>query len=524
MTTRLRSTFPCPTHPTWSLLLPLLLGAAGCEENYITENIYMGAAGSGGEAGDGGVSGAAGESTNAYPDAPKPDTVVQDLEFDLFGVIGHKFWFAVNDDQLERMNALEDIWNQGDLYYPGGDGAVTYADHLFLTTATERPRTVDLGRVQVKVVGQSTRRLWSPSTIPNLNLDTNEFTEDTKLDGFEHLRFNNAQVGSIFRERLTLEILNNLDYPAPLTSYAWVASNVWGADVQIPYMLVERYKPHFCERWQDQLGGSCPNMWEFVGDFNGGWWGGGPLPLDVAVGEVPSVFDDPNNCQFLTCDSSRVKELERTLRDVPFGEGFKAALADYVDWPSFHRFQCLSWILVVGDDALHNQNNVVLVERGDGKFQYLFYSVDISLGQSWYPVVPLYGMNQLANGCQSDPECWEDTISICEEEIEAFTDLDPVGMLDQLNEQLSDAGMLRPGDDGRYEELRSWLDNRLETLGEELETFREPPPPPLVCPDGEWDCGDGTCSVGGICGLVCAPPGEPIEGLPECPVEDLPVR
>src|SRR5690606_8639536 len=155
-------------------------------------------------------------------------------------------------------------------------------------------------------------------------------------------------------------------------------------------------------------------------------------------------------CQLKTCDNTRVKQLEMAVFNTPAGEGFKAALASWIDWPAFHRFQCLSWVLATGDDTLHNNNNVVLVERTDGRFQYLPYSVDISLGQSWYPQVPLAGSNALARGCQSDPACWDDTIATCEEVIEDFAALDPNAVLKRLYQQLSDEGMLRPGDEERY--------------------------------------------------------------------------
>src|SRR5690606_26173709 len=113
------------------------------------------------------------------------------------------------------------------------------------------------------------------------------------------------------------------------------------------------------------------NMWEFVGDLGYGQLG------------------YAESCQFSECDPSRAMELELAVVETPPGPGFKEALTEWLDWEAFHQFQCLSWILATGDDALHNTNNVVLMERADGKFQHLPYSVDISLGQEWYPQVPL---------------------------------------------------------------------------------------------------------------------------------------
>jgi len=510
---------------------PLML-ALGCGEdvtrNYIT-NVYgdggaddqppVTSAGKGGSGGKGGSSGSssqggdtgeaggsggeAGEYVSPYPGAPQADTAVADHEPDLFGVIGNRFWFGVSDEQLEQMNALAGgggPWNPyGDIYQPGGgSGEGNYADHLWVTTAGADPKTADYGQVQVKIVGQSTMRQWTPTSIPNLNVDFDEFVEDQRIGVFEHLRFNNALVGSIFRERITLELYNRLGYPAPRTTYAWVSSNVWGPNIAVPYIMVERYKPTFCEHQKDNIGGGCANIWEFAGDL-GGYWG---YPGE----DAPSVFDDPEVCEFNECDNTRAKEFETAVRETPEGPGYKAALASWLDWPSFHAFQCLSWILATGDDALHNTNNVVIMERGDGLFQYLPYSVDISLGQEWYPTVPLPGSNSIARGCQSDDVCWEDTIATCEQLITDFTALDPGALLDSVYEQLTDEGMIRSGDEGRYEFLSNWFESRLVDLPVELEYFREPP----MCPYPDMvDCG-GYCdyywNCEGNCGPMPPPP------------------
>jgi len=467
------------------------------------------------------MSGAAGEGgapQPEYPGAPVANAEVGEHALDIFGVVGNRYWFAVSDEQLENMNVVvgggpifDEPLPNGDLYAPGGQTA-TYVDHLWITAAGRAGKTADYGKVQVKLAGQSTLRAWNRRSIPNLNVDADEFIAEQRIDGFEHLRFNNGQVGSIFRERVTLELYAKLDYPAPLTTFAWVSSNVWGREISIPYTLVERYKPSFCERWETELGGGCVNMWEFAGDFAQGSDFPGPIledddaDRDVGPGLIASIFDDPTNCQFDTCDNTRVKQLELQVMNAVEGEGYKAALAEWIHWPSFHRFQCLSWVLATGDDALHNQNNVVLVEREDGLFQYLPYSVDISLGQDWYPVVTLPGTNSISRGCQSDPGCWADTIAMCEDVIADFAALDPETLLTNIYDELLAEGMLRPGDDSRYEFLSDWFSARLEALPTELENNREPP---LTCDYGQVDCG-GYCDYPYNCGGGCEPPvGEP---------------
>jgi hypothetical protein len=499
-------------------------GDGGADEGGESSN--PGKAGSGGSrAGSGGSAGEAGEPTVEpeagtggmvdqfpvdpnYPDAPQADTQVKDLTLDLFGVVGNRYWFGVQQSQVDAMNNGDQggggcPFCGGDPYFPGGSGSANFVDHLWITSAGDDPHTADFGKVQVKVVGQSSRRLWTPSTIPNLNIDADQFVKDQRVAGYEHLRFNNGQVGSIFRERLTTELYRLLGYQAPLSNYAWVSSNVWGPDVAIPYILVERYKQAFCRRYETEFGGGCVNMWEFVGDFNGGFGGGpkGPFPEPGPGGEY-SLFDDPNNCQLDTCESSRVKELEAKLRTVPRGEGFKVALEEYIDWPAYHRFQCLSYVLGTGDDALHNTNNVVLVERMDGKFQYLPYSVDISLGQDWYPYTPLTGTNLLSIGCQQDKVCWADTIAVCEDVIADFENLEPNKLLKKIYDDLDTNGMLRGGDQGRYEFLDAWFTDRIAKLPDELETFRNPP---VYCEWPYMDC-NGVCKTYEECYNTCLPP------------------
>lgn len=499
------------TRPARSLVASIaLVVTVACEDHYHTNNYYTLAPEAGTsdpssgsdtdpdeDAGtelsptDSGDAGA--ELPPHFEGAPVPDAIHSELDLDVFGTHGNRYWFAVDPEQLEAMNERMGgggpIIGWGDIYTPGGASSKTYVDGLFVTTAGDEPLTADYGQVQVRLIGQSTARPWSKQSIPNLRLNLDTFTQGLKLGGNEHVRFNNGLVGSIYREKITLDIYRNLGYPAPRAAFAWVGSNVWGSEVSVPYTVVEVYKKAFCKNWEDQLGGGCVNLWEFAGDFGFG------------------VLSQPDSCQSGSCDDARALEFEELVVDTEPGEGFKQALSEWFDWDAFHRFQCLSWILATGDDALHNQNNVLLVERADGLFQYLPYSVDISLGQEWYPDVPLTGTNRIASGCQNDSLCWADTIATCEDLIQQFSALDPVGMTEDVFRTLESEGMLRDGDDGRYETLRRWFERRLEQLPDELEANRELPQscvyPYVLCNDAcvlEWECFGG-----------CEPPvGQPI--------------
>jgi hypothetical protein len=423
--------------------------------------------------------------------APPADVAASELVVDVFGALGNRYWFEASEEQVERMNAPYGGglggggFFYGDFYTPqGGAGGVTFVDHLLVTSAGEAPHTADFGKVQVRLVGQSTGRPWTEESLPNFKIDADEFTDGNRIGEVKHLRLNNAVVGSIYREKLAFDLYRALGYAAPRTNYAWVSGSVWGPDVDVPYVVVEAYKPQFCKLREAELGGGCVNMWEFYGDLGTGMLG----------------FAE--SCQFSSCEPTRGLEFEELVISTPQGEGYKAALAEYLDWDAFHRFQCLSWILETGDDALHNYNNVVLVERADGMFQLLPYSVDISLGQEWYSQVPLPGSSTLAVGCQSDSVCWADTIATCEVLVDEFAAIDPVGMLDAVQAQLEQAGMLRSGDDGRYDSLRRHLEQRIAALPEELEQNRELPVIDYCYP--YVDCA-GFCVLPGEC-VLCEPP------------------
>jgi hypothetical protein len=429
----------------------------------------------------------------ASPGAPIADVRPEDLQLDIFGVVGNRYWLDATQQQVALMNARfqPSVAGpfEGDLYNPYSPAPVTFVDHLLVTAATDPPHTADFGKVQVKLIGQSTGRPWTVHSLPNFKIDADEFVAKNRIGGVEHLRLNNAISGNIFREKLALDLYRALGYPAPRAGHAWVSGSVWGPEVRVPYVAVEAYERQFCKLRESELGGGCVNMWELSGDLGGG-------ALGVA-----------DNCQLAECEPTRGLAFEAAVASTPHGDGYQEALASWLDWGAFHRFQCLSWILQTGDDALHNLNNLVLVERVDGKFQLLPYSVDLSFGQSWPREVRLGGHSALAAGCQSDSGCWAETIAACEVLVDAFTAADPIGKLDAMHAGLVAAGMLRAGDDELYAGLRARIEQRFGELPAELEANRDGPvggscPYPLVqcgeacvdpssCPPCEADAGGG---------------------------------
>ena len=313
------------------------------------------------------------------------------------------------------------------------------------------------GPVEFHIAGQSTGVAWENLTIPNIAIDMDEAQDELTLNGTEYLRFNNGQVGSIFREAVALEIFTALGYPAPDTSFNWLMSNMWPEGTKVPYTTVQPYKRDWCEAHADQLGGGCTNMWESWGDITPDW-----------------IAYLGAECQVSECTNTRLTEAAQLIDDSLYQPSFKELTGEYIAWDEIQTQQCIDWILWIGDDYFHNMNNLVVVERQDGKFMMLPYSTDISLGQEWYTNTELYGWSAIPTGCQWDNTCWADTIATCQSTVDAFQALQPTLILDDVYMRLSDQNMLRSGDDERYTVLWSWLSERATegVLEEELENYR----------------------------------------------------
>ena len=383
------------------------------------------------------------------PDASGPDAAPP-FELDMFGTAGNTYRFDVTPAQAQLMDSGQfggPIFNDafgccGDPYEVGGGGvgeAYTYADDLTITTVGGQSKT--FGKMAVWTVGQSTFRPWSG--IPNIRVDTGKVEDGLKIDGFEDFRFNNGQVGGIYREAIALRLWDAMGYATPETTFAWVeAPQQWGED-RVPMTQVEVYKHKWCDR---EIPGGCVNLWESVGE--------------------PFYFGgDPSACQVDQCDGTRLNDLQNVVNTTPFGPGYTAALSSFVDWDKFRDFMCLSWISNTGDDYVHNNNNVVVVERDDGRIQLHPYSVDISAAQEWYPNTPLMGTSTFARGCQTDPECWDALLVRCDEMLDQYDTLDvPATIVQPVLDMVESNGMMRAGDDERAAFVLDWYTSRADKL------------------------------------------------------------
>jgi hypothetical protein len=104
--------------------------------------------------------------------------------------------------------------------------------------------------------------------------------------------------------------------------------------------------------------------------------------------------------------------------------------------------------------------------------------------------------------------------------IDAFSAAAPVAMLDANYAELDRAGMLRPGDEARYEFLRRHIGERLDQLPIELEQNREAPTIDFCYP--YIQCGD-TCVVFPEECVLCDAPaeaGEPGAAIPDAAIPD----
>jgi hypothetical protein len=434
------------------------------------------------------MAGACGDNgAETTPDAPpaEPDAPPTTPPFmiDVFASAGHVFRLDVSKEQADIMEQGEFQNDSGDEYSIGGD--VSFADNLTVTDA-KTGMSQSFGKVELAIVGQSTRRPWK--RIPSLRLDVDEFTMGQKVGDQEYMRLNNGQVSGAYREAVAVSMWKHLGYHAPRATFAWVeAPGQWGSTVRVPYTLLEVYKRKWCDA-NFAPDNTCVNIWESYGD----------------------IQDLAKRCQVAECDDTRLLEFANLLQNTAPGPGYEQATSAYMDWDAFRSFQCISWITGTGDDYIHNNNNLVLVERSDGKMQFLPYSTDISAGQQWYPDVQLLGGSQLARGCQLDPTCWTKLLNRCDQLLTKYETSNVVeAVVEPMIKSLNDAGMQRRGDDRRAQELRDWYGSRASKLRSDTIWQATPCETQEACanhPDGLTSCqgvcvapdGDGTCG-GRIC-------------------------
>ena len=439
-------------------LLPLMLTACADSIVYEINNTYVLA-----EEGDTGE-----PAVDPYADLPVAPTMsANQLPADVLGQDDNTWWLKVSESTISDINAP---WLGGGSYgygeYEVGGGGGGGTENLLIITP--EGEVADYGQVGLKLIGQSTGAPWTSSTIPNFRLDADEYVEGQRFGEVEHIRLNNAGVGTMFGEASSLIVFRAMDVPAARTAYAWAGGSGWEDDeMLVPMLAREAYKRDFCEDNAELLGGGCKTIRESTGDVvNLANWA-------VADCDLGDCTDMAGLAQFATAVISNFNQ-----------QTFDEGTEPYFDWPQFHRSACVHWLLWVGDDYIHNSNNVVLAEGEDGRFRLLPYSTDVTAGYAFggtYANTPLFGNGLLSKGCYADDGCRETQLDTCEQVIDQFEAMDPVSIIDGLADRLRAAkapwgdypdGMWRGPDDAAYDHYRSFYETRAESARAELETYR----------------------------------------------------
>lgn len=483
-----------------SLPFFLLVAVEACTTNEgdIINNYYGGSGNEGppGGAGEGGEAPVGTGGTDGDPDEypsnrPECDTVVPfaELEIDLWGADGHTFYFEVTPEMRVAMD--ERLCDGGGSQIPydlGGDPEELCPPSAFNTRVLPAGSSecADTGRVELDLPGQSSWMAWE--NIPNFKLDVGEFQDQEFSTGDKTVRMNNGQAEStIVREATALRIWRAMDYPAPRTSFVRTQSNVWDYDYEVgvfaAHNMVQPYKkPYFKEELPE-----VTSAWEGQGNPFGGWY------------EAECEWSDGDDCE-----DDVLASIVQTVMAAPRGEGFMAATESVIDWPMIHQNQCLSALTGTGDDWIHNNNNVVIALREDGKIMYLPYSTDISGGHPWYQYTPYEGLPSsdydvsLTSSCLQDPECRTLALDTCDDMIDAFEELDVVTTVVQERcNTLDETGLKRSADEDVCDSLETFYTERADALRDEIEVLRQ---------------NDG---MGGMGGMIGGPgpiePGFPID-------------
>lgn len=444
-----------------------------------------------------------GDDENYTSDPPACSETVRlgDLDIDLFGEDGHRFYFEVTPEA--RLAADEQRCSfgfdaYGAVYELGGEenGCPIPAVNVRIHPAGSGVCT-NTGKVEVDLPGQSSFRPWAE--IPNIKLDVGEFRDLHFRTGDRQLRFNNGQADStIVREAVALGIWRAMGYPAPRTRFVQTRSNVWDTEVRpgvaASHVMVEPYKEAFFARsapeilhvWEGQgdpfvpMGSGCD-----VGCCDPFGCGGDiveppffdPLPAPAPEQAIEQRGSFTGDCQYSVdadCDEEAFDAAVAALSEIPSGPGYMEATNEYIDWSLLHQNMCLSALTGTGDDWIHNSNNVVIGIREDGKVVFFPYSTDISGNHPWYEHTPYQGYAHLTQACQFDPDCWEQALSTCETMTNEFEELDVVAtIVEERCDALKEAGLDRPADAPVCEDLVEYYAARATELREELQALRD---------------------------------------------------
>jgi hypothetical protein len=390
---------------------------------------------------------------------------LQNQDNDLLWTDGTLFYFEVTPDQRNLADAMlcqNRNYNMNVYDLDNGDSSSSVcpnsADNVRVVPYGQKEGNIvctDTGKVALDTVGQSSFRLWRE--IPNFRLNVSTFNPDQSFpENIKNIRFNNGQAEStILREPIALKIWREMGYPAPRSSFAQVRTNVWDTEFHAGawsgYVLREQYKSAFFQ--SNNI--SVVSVWEGWGDIFANAWAG-----------------ECKWSQHEECDDEQLTAIVDSIHEVPIGDGFMRATENVIDWPAIHQFQCLSALTGTGDDWIHNQNNVILILRSDGKLMFLPYSVDISADHPWYQDVAYDGFTYLPDACRQDFECRSLALITCKDMINRFEALDvPTTIVDERWEALQRVGLNRSPDKIAYKKIRTFYEEKPQKLRAEINSL-----------------------------------------------------
>jgi spore coat protein CotH len=208
------------------------------------------------------------------------------------------------------------------------------------------------------------KRAWCGSRSadkPALKLDFDRFVEGREWHGLEGLTLNNAiQDPSYIRQCLAYTVFAAAGVPASRCNFARVSVN--GSAPEL-YVNVEPIKRMYVRRQLSGDDGSGSSYKGFLADFS---------PDLVQYFDKELNEDDP--------DRSDLDSASLALDPAVDDAGLVSSAATVVDLDSFFAYWAVEVLVAHTDGYAGNRNNFVIYHANDGRFRFLPWGVDATLG------------------------------------------------------------------------------------------------------------------------------------------------
>lgn len=203
----------------------------------------------------------------------------------------------------------------------------------------------------------------------------NSFEKGRKLDGFEKMNINGEHNDpSIIRSKVCWDIMNELRLPAPRANHVELYVN---EEYRGLYISVEHIDEEFIEK---RFGNKTGNLYKCL-------W-----PADLTYkGEDPDIYKEMHGDRRIyelkineeIDDYSGLANFIKILNETPYLE-FQEEISKIFDVTSYLKILAVEILTGHWDNYSINQNNYYLYENpDDGKFYYIPYDMDNTLGIDW---------------------------------------------------------------------------------------------------------------------------------------------